>query len=677
MLAIGGFEDATGTVATDFSGYGSTGTLVDGSLGDWSEGVSGNWLNPGKLGDAIDFAENGRVEVASDTTNFLSGLDGASFISMSFWIKVNAVPIGSTNRDYAVIISTGDNVGPTIRWEDDQLEIAGRSQPSDTFKGDGATFTDTTSWHHMVGVWDIADDTGYLYVDGELFYTYSLFAFVGSVYTPNLAGTGVSTIANGLDAKLDDVRIYDRELSVTEIANLYARSSYAKREGGTNLKNLVGYWPMDEGSGTGIEDFTGQGNNGTLSVGTSPLGWVDGKFGSGVDFDGEDDGIDMGNVLGQTGSFSVSAWINPDDLSSTGQRIIAKDSNAKGWAFSFGDGGASKVRFFTRETTGGSIVTDSAATITSTSTWYHVVGVFDTNADTRTIYIDGVEDGQVTNVTGTPDDSFANLTIGKAYLGGSYFDGRIDDVRIFNRALTAGEVENLYNADARVTRTRVNMSQRNVLTDGLVGYWTFDGKDLTTTTASDVSGNGNDGTLTNGPTPARGKIGQALSFDRASNTRINLAHSSSTSFGEDFTLSTWIKYPVAFTQNATFFGKGSGPRNYQFFLGPGGVPEFTFRDIDTLSCTARSSSAFNDNTWHHVVGVRNTLDDKCYVFVDGVKLGEGVDASVGTITNSATAYIGDRYGTGVYDWDGGIDEVRFYNRALSADEIWQLYNMGK
>src|SRR5690606_20679208 len=91
-----------------------------------------------------------------------------------------------------------------------------------------------------------------------------------------------------------------------------------------------------------------------------------------------------------------------------------------------------------------------------------------------------------------------------------YANGVIDEPRIYNRALSADEVKNLYDLGTPQT---VNASQNSSMTSGLVGEWSFNGADISGTTAYDRSGSGNNGTLTNGPTPTFGKVGQALSFD--------------------------------------------------------------------------------------------------------------------------------------------------------------------
>jgi hypothetical protein len=123
-----------------------------------------------------------------------------------------------------------------------------------------------------------------------------------------------------------------------------------------------------------------------------------------------------------------------------------------------------------------------------------------------------------------------------------YFNGSIDDVRIYNRALSASEVQQLYNlgAGTHVNTSSANLQQSSSLANGLVGYWTFDGPTISGTTVKDLSGQGNNGT-NNGAMPTIGKLGQALQFNGSSNY-INLGTGSQYNFPDTtFTVSAWIR----------------------------------------------------------------------------------------------------------------------------------------
>ncbi|MEK7165200.1 MAG: LamG-like jellyroll fold domain-containing protein, partial [Patescibacteria group bacterium] len=113
---------------------------------------------------------------------------------------------------------------------------------------------------------------------------------------------------------------------------------------------------------------------------------------------------------------------------------------------------------------------------------------------------------------------------------------------------SADEIRQIYNGGA----VKINSSQNSRLTNGLVGMWSFNGADLTTTTSTDVSGSGNNGTLAgptgaqNKPQPVIGKIGQALNFD-GTDDYVSIPDANSLDITNNFSISLWVK-PANLTQ---------------------------------------------------------------------------------------------------------------------------------
>src|SRR3989344_9519590 len=103
--------------------------------------------------------------------------------------------------------------------------------------------------------------------------------------------------------------------------------------------------------------------------------------------------------------------------------------------------------------------------------WNLVMGTYD--GANMTIYVNGVQQGTQCAFTGNITSNSDGFAIGARGVGGSsYFTGPIDDVRIYNRALSAGEVADLYTMGTAT----VNASTNALNTNGLVGEWSFDGK---------------------------------------------------------------------------------------------------------------------------------------------------------------------------------------------------------
>ncbi|MHC4738696.1 MAG: LamG domain-containing protein [Planctomycetota bacterium] len=209
--------------------------------------------------------------------------------------------------------------------------------------------------------------------------------------------------------------------------------------------------------------------------------------GSVLDFDGVDDYVDMGDTVKNylDTNYTVSAWIKANTITGIHDIAVYRRSTADiGYQILFqldyinGD-----VRFIV-----GSLGNNAVAyypNALTTDTWYHVAGVREGN--TLNVYVNGV--------SGTPDSrifgaiNVNNLKIGTLHCCGqsltSFFDGKIDEVAIYNRALSAEEI--LAGMHTKLTGDE----------DGLVGYWAFDEGEGQA--AGDSSLYGNDGTLGLGP----------------------------------------------------------------------------------------------------------------------------------------------------------------------------------
>jgi len=194
-----------------------------------------------------------------------------------------------------------------------------------------------------------------------------------------------------------------------------------------------------------------------------------------------DDGhVLFGDVLDQTGSFTVEAWIKPTVVDRAGSRVVIKDAGAAGgWALSLGDPGSGKLRFFHRDAN--TVSTDTDAVVVA-GVWQHVAGVFNADDDTTRVYVDGVQRAVATGQTNPIMGSTGLLAIGRQpEFPNFYFTGRIDDVRLWSVARTQEQI---------ATNMHVRIAQNEA---GLVGLWRFE--DTSETTVLDSSLSGNNGTI--------------------------------------------------------------------------------------------------------------------------------------------------------------------------------------
>jgi prepilin-type N-terminal cleavage/methylation domain-containing protein len=208
---------------------------------------------------------------------------------------------------------------------------------------------------------------------------------------------------------------------------------------GPGSGNLVGWWRFDEGSGTSATDSSGNGNNGNLVGGAT---YVTGQFGNALQFDGVDDYVSLPDTnLSFLSPYTISVWFNPNDLSNNGA-IFGKEY----YEYQF-DLQGSLLRWTQYNTTGSGVI-GLARTITSANTWYHAVATFD--GTTAILYVNGSAVTTDNAFYGTARDIANQTRIGTGYSHNLaqqlyYFHGLIDDVRIYNRALTTSEVQQLYN----------------------------------------------------------------------------------------------------------------------------------------------------------------------------------------------------------------------------------------
>lgn len=205
---------------------------------------------------------------------------------------------------------------------------------------------------------------------------------------------------------------------------------------------LVGYWPMDEGSGDVVADLSGNSNDGLILGGAT---WTVGMFGAGVMFDAEGELISVphSDTLDITGAFTLSAWIYPTEFGSW-RGVIGKWGN-KEYVYSLWISESNLVLDIGHaECCGETAIV--AETSMEANQWTHVAGVSD--GTTMTMYIDGEKDPVGGEAPEMP--SFGNdFVMGDIDTWG--FVGAIDEVRVYNEALEQSEVQRLMDTPSPVS----------------------------------------------------------------------------------------------------------------------------------------------------------------------------------------------------------------------------------
>ncbi len=215
----------------------------------------------------------------------------------------------------------------------------------------------------------------------------------------------------------------------------------------------------------------------------------------------------------------------------------------------------------------------------------------------------------------------------------------------------------------------------NSLKNGLVGWWTFDNKDMLTTTANtmkDKSGNGNDGLISTSTIIVDGKIRQAGLFDGVT-SYVELGPSPILNLTSTISISAWVKYTATNTTDR-FIYRRSGNYGVRMYAAKNSTQVvFSFHPADASLWAATSTAGVNDDKWHLFVGTYDGVQLKMYT--DGVvSLGDVTSTQIFYQTQDST--IGRGANETARPFHGSIDEVRIYNRALSSAEVMRLYKRG-
>lgn len=225
--------------------------------------------------------------------------------------------------------------------------------------------------------------------------------------------------------------------------------------------NLQGYWAFDEGSGTTAIDSSGTGNTGTLTNGAT---YAAGKIGpysvNLVKASSQFVDVPSSSSLNITSDFTLSAWVNFSSMPTNGDgyEFITKDSNTGGRAYTMdfivgsvtcgGEINAFRIYINGGGTLSGAGTNQLDACVTPTlGAWNLMTAVFDHTAQTLTIYINGTQITQVGSTVTSVPTATSDVNIGAREYSGfqDYFDGKIDDARIYNRALSSSDVTQLFN----------------------------------------------------------------------------------------------------------------------------------------------------------------------------------------------------------------------------------------
>ncbi len=680
-----------------------TGTTINNS------GSGGSTYNGSSTG--ITWLENTRCKVngclnfdtTSDTVSFgtASFIDNIASISASLWIyprsaATNAMIVSKANTTTQRVfqIKTDNSSASELK-----VMIAASASDTTNFCTTSGLGLAVNTWQHISIVFDGGQTNNNnkvtVYKNGRPYICSGTLpnALVSGTTSLLKLGKGDDSTPNSFIGFIDEFKFYNYALTNDTVLIDYNQGASLNFNTGSSLEASqsadtagnppVGYWNFDENKDNtctgGSADVCDKSGNGFDLTNAANTKWVVGKFGSALNFAGAATDKTTYNDVGASaldiaGSFTVQAWVKLTNLSTDFQTIVVKHTSSTSGAnyglttgataltgrdeidCAFNDGGSNP----SLDTTSANLVPNR---------WYLITCVFNTTANTLTIYVNGVQSLQSTGVTTDPQTGDQDLFIGNdaANLYGNPLNGSVDEVKIYNYARTAAQVAYDYNRG------------------GPIGWWKFD--ECQGSTLYDASGNSNNqtwngsgsgsqtsvGTCNTSSTAwgngVTGKFNASLNFD-GTNDYTTVSDNSFLNPPTSMTLSLWMK-ASSFSGGGNFLcsKENSTPGGYGIYTTSNQL--YSYVRVGS-SWSEATGVTLNTGQWYHIVMSYDGTIHKQYI--NGNL--RATDSTAGTITSSTGSFTCGRDYNATNYFSGQIDDVRLYNYPLSASQVQKVYNDG-
>lgn len=469
----------------------------------------------------------------------------------------------------------------------------------------------------------------------------------------------------GDDTPAADLQPIPGEFLSTDTPALVAGSpSTIETVGGAGniMDGLVALWDFNAGDySDSIGEFHGEAN------GTAAIQFVPGQpgFGQAVLLDGTDQMIEIvggepDDLAFEGGSVSISAWFKVGAFDKNWQALIAKGEGSN-WRVAR-RGGSNLMSY-----AGGIGDTADAGPEVNDGQWHHLVAVTDASGAEfgGAVYIDG-ELAALTEGTPGLTANGQRVMIGEnPDARGRYWNGEIDDVAIWNRALSASEIASIANGDPIGGRAVAPP----LVTDELVALWNFDDANFADSIGIyDGEGNGTEDIQF---IPSRDGFGLAISLDGTDQmVEIVGGEPDDLAFeGGSISVGAWFRVG-AFDKNwQALIAKGEGSNWRVARRGGSNLMSYA----GGIGDTADAGPDVNDGEWHHLVAVTDAEGEEFggAVYIDG-ELAASTAGVPSLAANGMRVMIGENPDARGRYWTGDIDDVAIWGRALGAAEIAAL-----
>ena len=550
----------------------------------------------------------------------------------------------------------------------------------------------TTNYQHVALTYNKMTGIACIYRNGVIVASQNLGTFTPKTKSDFLLGA--RTYLTGavpefiFSGSLDEMSIYNRVLTTNEIAAIYNAGSAGKCVPTCTQapSDLAGWWKGDGNA----NDSKGT-NNGIPTT----ITYANGEVGQAFVFDGSASQVRIPanpdlNVGTNNAGFTLMGWVNPASSTVSNIQSLIQWNQSSG--FSGGPIGTHleisgsfdadlHLNVFDTTLTGHNLY--SPPGIMLGDVWQHVAATYDKTTGNAVLYRNGVVVASGNLGTGFTPRTDIDLYLGTRPAGSfvNYFKGQIDEAMVFKRPLSQAEIQSIYNAGS--AGVCAPASDCTPAPSGLVSWWPAEGN------GDDIVG-GNNGTLQGGTTFAPGEVGQAFVFNGSdSSVRVPASTSLDVGLGDGFTIETWIN-PLDFSFQSICEWNNDGNYNSGFGAGEIGVHlELNEYNADgslwgnVVDTSGVSHNLYSPpgviatNSLQHVAMTYDKASGMATLYQNGVVVA-ATNLGIFTPQTSSDFFMGTRPAgpfAGIH-FNGEIDELSLYNRALATNEIAALYNAG-
>jgi hypothetical protein len=585
-------------------------------------------------------------------------------MSYCFWYKELSFP----SIDYQTL---GDINGKTLLLQPNSAVISAAGEVYGVVGSNSGLFQN--GWKHIAVVYD--NRTILIYVNGLIANSTSNNTQPSQIQYLNIASQlGGNVSGYPFSGSVDDFGLWNRALTQNEVSNLYNNAQTTPMQVIPEympMEGLVGWWPLNGNT----LDYSGNGRNASVSIGAISTSDRNENPNSAYEFN-----LGKKCIMPPT---PEGTYVNAMSYSFWFKETINPVSDYLGLFYASGKSLLMTPNPSTLSAAFSNIGAYAESEALAINDWKHVVVVYSNQQ--ITIYINGVVSGSASVVDASVPIEYLNeISFAGAYNSENYFySGKIDDIAMYNRALNFWEVSSLYLNEIVTAPSCVSLAAN--LQEGLVGYWPFCGN------ANDESGNGNDGAV-NGATLTEDRFGNAnaaygfdgvddwvetsTSFLQASNPHaISMWWQTIDSTKTNQTLFNTSPHTL---ENCAFHYSSLNPNPaYDLFygLGSGGSGASSWNVVHPDDGLIENTPS-TQGQWHHLVWSKD--DQLNWTFYADGQLVETFHADINVGDQLANLRFGAENNgaiNGGANFKGNLDDIAIYNRALSSEEVQELYTL--